>query len=143
MPDGIGISSYLMRQQNGLSLKTQHNSKVWTIVPLEPPKPLAPGSRRVSQLAAGGVCLRDTSTLLFERDAYSSSGGRAIARVQSAPEGRLRQGYRCAAPASSPPGPRGKRLGRRFYEDQCYSAPLHSKPIKKTPTCQNRWGFIS
>ncbi|CAJ0892066.1 protein of unknown function [Alcaligenes faecalis subsp. faecalis] len=44
MPDGIGISSYLMRQQNGLSLKTQHNSKVWTIVPLEPPKPLAPGA---------------------------------------------------------------------------------------------------
>lgn len=40
MPDGIGISSYLMRQQNGLSLKTQHNSKVWTIVPLEPPPTL-------------------------------------------------------------------------------------------------------
>lgn len=48
MPDGIGISSYLMRQQNGLSLKTQHNSKVWTIVPLEPPKPLAPGARGLS-----------------------------------------------------------------------------------------------
>jgi hypothetical protein len=29
-----------MRQQNGLSLKTQHNSKVWTIVPLEPPPTL-------------------------------------------------------------------------------------------------------
>jgi hypothetical protein len=48
--------------------------------------------------------------LLFEFGACGLSRGQTTERVQGAPYDRLRQGYRCAAPASfrSGPAPAGK-----------------------------------
>ena len=45
----------------------------------EPFKDLEGQAGRVGLLAAGGGALREASILLFERGAYGSSGGRAIA----------------------------------------------------------------
>jgi hypothetical protein len=62
------------------------------------------------ELAAVWGGRRDASTLLFEFGACGLSRGQTTERVQGAPYDRLRQGYRCAAPASfrSGPAPAGK-----------------------------------
>ncbi len=66
------------------------------------------GGGRFRLLAAGGSDIRDASPVLFEPDACDWSGGPITGRVHRAPGYQNRQGYRCAASASSqarPPGP--------------------------------------
>ncbi|SSY69677.1 Uncharacterised protein [Alcaligenes faecalis subsp. faecalis] len=66
------------------------------------------GGGRFRLLAAGGSDIRDASPVLFEPDACTWSGGPSTWRVHRAPGYQNRQGYRCAASASSqarPPGP--------------------------------------
>lgn len=68
----------------------------------------AQGGGRFRLLAAGGSDIRDASPVLFEPDACDWSGGPITGRVHRAPGYQNRQGYRCAASASSqarPPGP--------------------------------------
>ncbi|MHC3915953.1 hypothetical protein ACI0FN_01934 [Alcaligenes nematophilus] len=98
----------------------------------EPLGSSAPVSGRFRLLAAGGVRIRGASALLFERGACVLSGGQDTPRVKGAPVSEHRPGYRCAAPASSQPGYRGRRTERRLAETKLPS--ISSRVSKPSQT---------